>query len=159
MRRSEPYCKDNPTPCSGTKRTSSGNTWTSISIRSRCSAVEDWNEPAMSVRSLPLPALSLSRRHVLISGAGAAAGLLLPSLAGAQTRLVIPEGNVAPLPIAIPDFVAGSPADGGGGGGGAPGLTKKPPPRGRFAAPPQYPLLPRKGNNDTAPPLPSREKN
>src|SRR4051812_50192952 len=113
----------------------------------------------MPVSSFSLSPLPLSRRDVLIGGAASCGGLLLPSLAGAQTRLVIPEGNVAPLPIAIPDFVAGLPAGGGGGGGGAPGITKKPPPRGRFAAPPQYPLLPRKGNNDTAPPLPSREKN
>src|SRR5258708_7618198 len=65
----------------------------------------------MPVTSFSLPPLPLNRRDVLIGGAGAAAGLL-PSLAGAQTKLVIPEGNVAPLPIAIPNFVAGSPADG-----------------------------------------------
>src|SRR5207237_576496 len=58
------------------------------------------------------PPLPLSRRDVLIGGAGAGAGLLMPSLASAQTKLVIPEGNVAPLPIAIPNFVAGTPADG-----------------------------------------------
>src|SRR3954451_8634943 len=70
------------------------------------------NEPAMSVTSFSLPALPLNRRDMLIGGAGIAAGLLLPSLAGAQTKLQITEGNVAPLPIAIPNFVAGSPADG-----------------------------------------------
>jgi TolB protein len=66
----------------------------------------------MSVKSLPLPLLALDRRQLLIAGTGAAAGLLLPSRAGAQTKLLIPEGNVAPLPIAIPNFVAGTPADG-----------------------------------------------
>jgi len=66
----------------------------------------------MSVTSFPLPPLPLDRRRLLIGGAGATAALLLPSLATAQTKLVIPEGNVAPLPIAIPNFVAGSPADG-----------------------------------------------
>src|ERR1700680_4982870 len=70
------------------------------------------NEPAMSVTSFSLPSLPLNRRDILIGGAGAAAGLLVPSLAGAQTKLQITEGNFAPLPIAIPDFVAGSPADG-----------------------------------------------
>src|SRR6267154_1386275 len=70
------------------------------------------NEPAMPVTSSSLPPLPLNRRDVLIGGASATAGLLLPSFAGAQTKLVIPEGNVAPLPIAIPNFVAGSPADG-----------------------------------------------
>jgi TolB protein len=64
----------------------------------------------MRVTSFSLPPLPLNRRDVLIGGA--AAGLLLPSLARAQTKLQITEGNVAPLPIAIPDFVAGSPADG-----------------------------------------------
>jgi TolB protein len=65
----------------------------------------------MSMTSFPLPPLRLDRRELLISSAGAAAGLLLPSAASAQTRLVIPEGNVAPLPIAIPSFLPGSPAD------------------------------------------------
>src|SRR6195952_2406941 len=63
----------------------------------------------MSVTSFPLPPLALSRREALIGGA--AAGLLLPSLARAQTRLQITEGNVAPLPIAIPNFVAGTAGD------------------------------------------------
>src|SRR5246127_1006573 len=66
----------------------------------------------MPVTSFCLPPLPLNRRNILIGGAGAAAGLLLPSPAGAQTKLQITEGNVAPLPIAIPNFVAGSPADG-----------------------------------------------
>src|SRR3954463_3746657 len=63
----------------------------------------------MSVTSFRLPSLPLSRREALIGGA--AAGLLLPQLSRAQTRLQITEGNVAPLPIAIPNFVAGTPAD------------------------------------------------
>src|SRR5258708_8345786 len=108
-----PSCKASPTPCCGTRHTISGNTWTSILTRSRCSTVDDLifgNEPAMSVTTFSLPPLPLSRRSILMGGA--AAGLLLPSLAGAQTKLQITEGNFAPLPIAIPDFVAGSPADG-----------------------------------------------
>src|SRR5207237_2539180 len=80
---------------------------------SRCSAVDDLgSDPAMPVSSFSLSPLPLSRRDVLIGGAASCGGLLLPSLAGAQTKLLIPEGNVAPLPIAVPDFVAGSPADG-----------------------------------------------
>src|ERR1700726_4511072 len=113
MPRSEPCCKVSPTPCCATKLTSSGNTWTSISTPSRCSTVDVFrNEPAMSVTSFSLPPLPLNRRDMLIGGVGAAAGLLLPRRAGAQTKLQITEGNVAPLPIAIPDFVAGSPGDG-----------------------------------------------
>src|SRR6267378_3920922 len=54
----------------------------------------------------------LNRRQI-ISGMAA-----LGALAGgpirttyAQKRVIIPEGNVAPLPIAIPNFVAGTPGD------------------------------------------------
>jgi TolB protein len=72
----------------------------------------------MSVKPFPLPPLALDRRQLLIGGSAATAGLLLPSLAKAQpTRLQITEGNVAPLPIAIPNFVAGTPADGEVGAG------------------------------------------
>src|SRR3981081_2977692 len=70
------------------------------------------DEPAMPVTSFSLPPLPLRRRDVLIGGAGAAAGLLLPALAVAQSRFSVTEGNVAPLPIAIPNFVAGTPSDG-----------------------------------------------
>src|SRR5439155_1938116 len=101
--------------------------------------------------SLPLPALSLSRRHVLISGAGAAAGLLLPSLAGAQTRLVIPEGNVAPLPIAIPNFVAGSPSDGEVGVGVAQVITNNLRRSGLFAPIDQAAYVEKISNIDAAP--------
>jgi len=71
----------------------------------------------MPMTSFSLPPLPLSRRHVLIGSTAAGAALLLPPRAGAQTKLVIPEGNVAPLPIAIPNFVAGTPADGEVGAG------------------------------------------
>ena len=43
----------------------------------------------MPITSFCLPPLPLNRRNILIGGAGAAAGLLLPSLAGAQTKLQI----------------------------------------------------------------------
>jgi TolB protein len=77
----------------------------------------------MPVTSFSLPPLSLSRRDLLVGGVGAGVGLLLPSLARAQTKLVIPEGTFAPLPIAIPDFVAGSPADSEAGVGVAQVIT------------------------------------
>src|SRR5258708_8098709 len=95
----------------------------------------------MPVTSFSLSSLPLNRRDILIGGAGAAANLLLPSLAGAQTKLQVTEGNVAPLPIAIPNFVAGSPADGGGGGGGAPAIPKNPKPSGLFCPIAQTPLI------------------
>src|SRR6202021_4189343 len=57
----------------------------------------------------------LSRRH-LISGM-AALGMLSGSdvrnaFGQAPKRIIVPEGDFAPLPIAIPNFVAGTPSDG-----------------------------------------------
>src|ERR1700687_1375136 len=52
----------------------------------------------------------LTRRRLLAGAAGAAAaGLMQP--AHAVLRLEVNEGNVQPVPIAIPDFLGGSPAD------------------------------------------------
>ncbi len=52
----------------------------------------------------------LTRRRLLAGAAGAAAaGIMQP--AGAVLRLEVTEGNVQPVPIAIPDFLGGSPAD------------------------------------------------
>ena len=66
---------------------------------------------SVSVTKFPLSPLPLDRRKLLIGGAGATASLLLPSLARAETKLTVPEGTVAALPIAIPAFVAGTPGD------------------------------------------------
>src|SRR3954463_2123236 len=67
----------------------------------------------MSEQPHPTPAsLRLHRRHVL---AGlAASGLVLGRAQNAfgQARGPVTGGEVAPLPIAIPTFVAGTPADG-----------------------------------------------
>src|SRR5216684_8050705 len=79
--------------------------------------------PRMFVKPFPLPPLALDRRQLLIGGSAATAGLLLPSLARAQTHFSVTEGNVAPLPIAIPNFVAGTPADGEVGAGVAGVIT------------------------------------
>ena len=63
-----------------------------------------------------LPPLSLTRRDRLIGGTGIGAWrrlLACPSPARAQTQIAsVTEGEFAPLPIAIPNFVAGTPADG-----------------------------------------------
>ncbi len=51
----------------------------------------------------------LTRRRALLLGAGAAAGAfagLAPRPAAAALRLDITQGNVQPIPIALPDFVA-----------------------------------------------------
>ena len=105
----------------------------------------------MPVTSSFLPPLPLTRRHVLIGGAGAASGLLLPSLAGAQTKLQVTEGNIAPLPIAIPNFVAGSPADGEVGIGVAQVITNNLKRSGLFAPIDQAAFIEKIGNIDAAP--------
>src|SRR5258707_12757955 len=54
-------------------------------------------------------ASSLSRRRLIVLGAGAAAGALAslsPQRAAAVLKLDVTQGNVQPVPIAIPDFVA-----------------------------------------------------
>ena len=103
----------------------------------------------MPVKSSFLPPLPLTRRHVLIGGA--ASGLLLPSLAGAQTKLQVTEGTVAPLPIAIPNFVAGSPADGEVGVGVAQVITNNLKRSGLFAPIDQAAFIEKIGNIDAAP--------
>jgi TolB protein len=57
----------------------------------------------------------LTRRRALAFGATAGAGLataLSGGPAGAVLRFDLNQGNVQPLPIALPDFLGGSPADG-----------------------------------------------
>jgi TolB protein len=95
--------------------------------------------------------MSLTRRHALIGGAGVAAGLLLPSLARAQTRLQVTEGNVAPLPIAIPNFVPGTPSDGEVSNGVAQVITNNLKRSGLFAPIDQAAFIEKITNIDSAP--------
>lgn len=62
-------------------------------------------------------AFPLSRRGALALAVGAGAGLLLPRGASAVVKLDVTQGNVQPLPIAIPGFLPGSPAEGEVAGG------------------------------------------
>src|SRR5215471_18007185 len=57
--------------------------------------------------------LLLPNRRQIISGIAAfgATAVLVPRGALAQKRITINEGDFAPLPIAIPNFTAGTPAD------------------------------------------------
>ncbi len=57
--------------------------------------------------------LLLTRRNLLL-GAGATAALsgLAPRPAGAAVQLDVTQGNIQPVPIALPDFVGGSAPDG-----------------------------------------------
>jgi TolB protein len=54
----------------------------------------------------------VTRRRLLALGAGAGAlGLGCPRSAPAAVKVEITSGDVAPMPIALPDFVGGTPAD------------------------------------------------
>jgi TolB protein len=88
---------------------------------------------------------------LLLGSAGAAAGLLLPSMAKAQTKLIIPEGNVAPLPIAITNFVAGSPSDNEVGAGVTGVITNNLKRSGLFNPIDQAAFIERISNIDVAP--------
>src|SRR4051794_2903990 len=105
-------------------------------------------EAAMSPTPFRLSCLPLSRRDALI---GAAASVLLPKLARAQTRLDITQGNVAPLPIAIPNFVAGTPADGEVGAGVTQVITNNLKRSGLFAPIDQAAYIDKAINIDAAP--------
>jgi len=54
----------------------------------------------------------LNRRRLLTLGAGAGAFALSSRTADAVLRLDITQGTPQPMPIALPDFVAGTPSDG-----------------------------------------------
>ncbi|HEY5378853.1 MAG TPA: Tol-Pal system protein TolB, partial [Pseudolabrys sp.] len=61
---------------------------------------------------LPDLGRTLNRRRVLVGlGAGGALAVLGAQSAKAVLRVEINQGNVQPMPIAIPDFVAGSPTE------------------------------------------------
>jgi TolB protein len=105
----------------------------------------------MPVTPFPLPPIPIDRRRLLIAGAGATASVLLPSLAGAQTKLVIPEGNVAPLPIAITNFVPGGPSDADVGTGVTQVITNNLKRSGLFAPIDQAAFIERISNPDNAP--------
>src|SRR6185437_13212959 len=87
----------------------------------------------------------------LVGGAGAAASLLLPPLALAQTSLSVAQGNFEPMPIAIPNFVPGSPADAQAGGDVVGVITNDLKRSGLFAPIDQNAFIGRVTNNDAAP--------
>jgi TolB protein len=61
--------------------------------------------------SIRAPGFWLSRRTLLAGAAAGAAAALRPRAAGAVVSLDVTQGTVQPMPIALPDFVGGSPAD------------------------------------------------
>jgi TolB protein len=54
----------------------------------------------------------LSRRRIFVIGAGACALAAGLRRASAALRIDVTQGQIQPLPIALPDFVGGTPADG-----------------------------------------------
>src|SRR5712692_8945303 len=62
----------------------------------------------MNARSWMISRHALSRRRLIVLGAGAAVGAfagLSPQRAAAVLKLDVTQGNVQPVPIAIPDFI------------------------------------------------------
>ncbi len=59
----------------------------------------------------PLSFSRVSRRRLLTLGAGASLAALAPRLAQSAVRVDITQGNVQPMPIALPNFVGGTQAD------------------------------------------------
>src|SRR5690348_15038774 len=55
--------------------------------------------------------IAVTRRRALALGGAVSALAMAGPAALAQTRLDVTQGNVAPVPIAIPDFVGGAPGD------------------------------------------------
>ena len=53
----------------------------------------------------------LNRRAVLAGAGAGALAALTPRNAGAALKLDITQGNPQPMPIALPDFLAGSPTE------------------------------------------------
>jgi len=68
----------------------------------------------MTNRALLRHSWLVTRRRALILGAGLTlAGLPDPPMQSARAATInVNEGNIAPLPIAVPDVLAGPPADG-----------------------------------------------
>jgi len=67
----------------------------------------------MTLRQIPglSPNRSITRRSALALGTAAGGLMLSARYAAAVVRLDITEGNFQPLPIAIPNFIAGAAAD------------------------------------------------
>ena len=93
-----------------------------------------------------------SRRQIITGMAST--GLLMGGHIGsafAQKRVVIPEGEFTPLPIAIPNFAPGTPADGEVGVGVAQVITNNLKRSGLFAPIDQAAYIDRAVNVDQAP--------
>src|SRR5258708_2742659 len=101
---------------------------------------------------LPTMFFRPSRRQIIsgIAALGAVAGGR-PAFAQAPKRIIVPEGEFTPLPIAIPNFVAGTPGDAEVGVGVAQVITNNLKRSGLFAPIDQAAFIERISNIDTAP--------
>src|SRR5215218_4920835 len=107
-----------------------------------------------------LPAMSfrLSRRQIISGMAALGTITVAPvrsALAQAPKRIPIPEGEFVPQPIAIPNFVAGTPGDAEVGVGVAQVITNNLKRSGLFAPLDQAAFIERVTNIDVAPQFPS----
>ncbi|MBA4037600.1 MAG: Tol-Pal system beta propeller repeat protein TolB [Bradyrhizobium sp.] len=101
---------------------------------------------------LPETRFRLTRREMMAGMASAGAVLGgLPGVAFAQKRITITEGEFAPLPIAVPNFVAGTPGDAEVGAGMAQVITNNLRRSGLFAPIDQAAHIERVSNIDVAP--------
>ena len=101
---------------------------------------------------LPETPFRLTRRQ-MISGM-ASAGVLMGGHVGSafgQKRIIVPEGEFTPLPIAIPNFVAGTPGDAEVGAGVTQVITNNLKRSGLFAPIDQAAFIERVSNIDQAP--------
>jgi TolB protein len=103
---------------------------------------------------LPDMPFRLSRRQVIAGMAST--GLLMGGHVGgasaqAPKRIIVPEGEFTPLPIAIPNFVAGTPGDAEVGVGVSQVITNNLKRSGLFAPIDQAAFIERISNIDTAP--------
>jgi TolB protein len=101
------------------------------------------------LREMPV---RLNRRQIIsgIASAGVLVGGPFRSAFG-QKRVIIPEGDFAPLPIAIPNFVAGTPSDGEVGVGVTQVITNNLKRSGLFAPIDQAAFIEKIANIDLAP--------
>ena len=106
----------------------------------------------MSREHKPTNATFRMDRRQLLSGL-ASTGLLLSSTRSSfgQARVPVTGGDVAPLPIAIPNFVAGTPADAEVGAGVSQVITNNLKRSGLFAPIDQAAYIERISNIDVAP--------
>jgi TolB protein len=90
-------------------------------------------------------------RRQMMSGMAALGALAGSRTAWAQKKVIIPEGDFAPLPIAIPNFAAGTPGDAEVGAGVAQVITNNLKRSGLFAPIDQAAYLEKQVNIDAAP--------